>query len=140
MSDLSQNLHIDAVNGLDPDSPVVMLNLMKFRAQSLDGNGTGWDAYLRYSAHTVSLIKARGGTILWTGTVTAVALGPVGEGDWDYSVLVWYPNPGAFVDMMNSAEYAEGNPDRENGTERHLILATRMDYSKLLPTTNLPVS
>ena len=134
MSELSEQLHIDAVNGLDPDSPVVMLNLMKFRAQSLDGNGTGWEAYLRYSAHTVSLIKARGGTIIWAGTVNAVALGAVGEGDWDYAVLVWYSKPSGFVDMMTSAEYAQGNVDRENGTERHLILATHMEYAKLAPT------
>ena len=36
--------------------------------------------------------------------------------------------------MMTSAEYAQGNVDRENGTERHLILATHMEYEKLAPT------
>ena len=34
---------------LDQHAPVVMLNLMRFREKSLDGNGSGWDAYLRYS-------------------------------------------------------------------------------------------
>jgi hypothetical protein len=33
--------------------------------------------------------------------------------------------------MMTSPEYAEGNVHRENGTERHSILATRTEYSKL---------
>lgn len=50
-------------------------------------------------------------------------------------MLVLYPRPAAFVEMMTSPEYAVGNVDRENGTERHLILATRMDYSKLAPPT-----
>ncbi len=81
------------------------------------------------------LLKARRGTILWAGDVRAVALGSVVEGDWDYAVLVWYPRPAAFLDMMTSPEYAAGNVDRENGTERHLILATRMDYSKLASPT-----
>lgn len=131
MATLREPLHIDAVAGLDPATPVVMLNLMKFRARSLDGNGSGWDAYLRYSKHTARLFKARGATILWAGDVGAVALGPEADGDWDYAVLVWYPRPAAFLDMMTSPEYAVGNVDRENGTERHLILATRTAYSKL---------
>jgi uncharacterized protein (DUF1330 family) len=130
MSTLQHTLHADLVAGLDPTLPVVMLNLMKFRNASLDGRGTGWDAYRRYSAHTVKLLRARGATIIWAGDVRAVALGPVSEGDWDYAALVWYPRPSAFLDMMQSPEYAQGNVDRENATERHLILATHSAFSK----------
>ena len=136
MTTLREPLHIDAVAGLDPDTPVVMLNLMKFRERSLDGNGSGWDAYRRYSAHTIKLMKARGATIVWAGDVRTVALGSVADGDWDYVALVWYPKPAAFIDMLTSAEYALGNVERENGTERHLILALHAGYSKLAtPTT-----
>lgn len=131
MSSPTHTLHADAVAGLDPALPVVMLNLMKFRARSLDGNGSGWDAYKRYSAHTVVLLKARGASIIWAGDVRTVALGPAAFGDWDYAALVWYPGPAAFIDMLTSAEYQVGNVDRENGTERHLILATHQAYSKL---------
>ena len=128
---LREPLHREAVAGLDPDEPAVMLNLMKFHLRSLDGDGSGWDAYRRYSAQITPLLKERGATILWTGDVRTVALGSVADGDWDYAALVWYPNPNAFLDMMMSAEYAAGNIDRENGTERHLILATHTAYSKL---------
>ncbi len=69
-------LNIRGLEELDHDGPVVMVNLMRFRERSLDGNGSGWDAYLRYSALTVPMIKARGGTLLWTGDARAVALGP----------------------------------------------------------------
>ena len=133
MTSLRELLHLDAVAGLDRDAPVVMLNLMKFRARALDGNGSGWDAYRRYSAHTVKLLKPRGASIVWAGDVRGVALGALAEGDWDYAALVWYPRPAAFADMMTSAEYAVGNVERENGTERHLILAMREGYSKLGP-------
>ena len=135
MTKPTESLHADAVSGLDQNAPVVMLNLMKFRAKSLDGNGTGWDAYRRYSAHTVRLLKACGATIIWTGDVRTVALGSRSEGDWDYAALVWYPRPAAFVNMMTSPEYAKGNMDRENGTERHLILATHTTYAKLTEPT-----
>ena len=68
-------LNVSGLERLDLRAPVVMLNLMRFRERSLDGDGSGWDAYLRYSALTVPMIKARGGTLLWTGDAKAVALG-----------------------------------------------------------------
>ena len=55
-----------------------MLNLIRFHERSLDGNGSGWDAYKRYSALTVPMIKARGGTLLWTGDAKTLALGEAG--------------------------------------------------------------
>ena len=45
-----EHLNIEALSALPDDAPVAMLNLMRFRERSLDGNGSGWDAYLRYSA------------------------------------------------------------------------------------------
>jgi hypothetical protein len=56
-------LNIEGLKDMDRQAPVVMVNLMRFRERSLDGNGSGWDAYLRYSALTVPMIKARGGTL-----------------------------------------------------------------------------
>ena len=68
-------LNIEGLKDLEHQGPIVMVNLMRFRDRSLDGDGSGWDAYLRYSALTVPMIKARGGTLLWTGDAKAVALG-----------------------------------------------------------------
>jgi len=53
------HLNIGVLSALPDDAPVVMLNLMRFRDQSLDGKGSGRDAYLRYSALAIKLIKAR---------------------------------------------------------------------------------
>ena len=108
---------------LPDDGPVVMVNLMKFRAESADGKGSGWDAYLRYSKGVIGLIRERGGDIIWAGRADAVALGPQDQGDWDYVALVRYPSRAAFVDMMTSADYAAVNHHRLNGLERHTILA-----------------
>src|SRR5436309_10993482 len=91
-------LNIKGLDELDPAAPVVMLNLMRFRERSLDGDGSGWDAYLRYSALTVPMIKARGGTLLWTGNAKAVALGVEQHNQWDYVALVYYPSRAAFTD------------------------------------------
>ena len=124
-------LNIQGLEGLDRHAPVVMLNLMRFHARSRDGDGSGWDAYLRYSALTVPMIKARGGTLLWTGNAETVALGEPAGQRWDYLALVSYPSVAAFVDMMTSADYeTRCDPHRRNGCEEHVIIATREAYSK----------
>lgn len=67
MKPLREPLNVELLHQLDADTPVTMLNLMKFRTRSLDGDGSGWDAYRRYSAHTVKLLRVHGATVLWAG-------------------------------------------------------------------------
>lgn len=124
------HLNEQALKALPDDGPVTMLNLMRFRERSLDGNGSGWDAYLRYSALTIKLIKVRGGTIIWTGNAEAVALGVPDQHRWDYVALVRYPTRAAFLDMMTSPEYAAANVERENGCDDHAIIAVSETYRK----------
>jgi uncharacterized protein (DUF1330 family) len=124
-------LNVKGLTELDQAAPVVMLNLMRFRERSADGDGSGWDAYLRYSALTVPMIKARGGTLLWTGNAKAVALGTEQGNQWDYVALVYYPTLAAFIDMMTSADYENlCDPHRRNGCAEHVIICTREAYSK----------
>ena len=124
-------LNVQGLQALDPKASVVMVNLMRFRERSLDGDGSGWDAYLRYSALTVPMIKARGGTLLWTGDAKAVALGAQEGNQWDYLALVYYPDVAAFIDMMTSADYeSRCDPHRTNGCAEHVIIATTEAYSK----------
>ena len=124
------HLNEQALKALRDDGPVTMLNLMRFRERSRDGKGSGWDAYLRYSALTIKLIKARGGTIIWTGNAEAVALGEPHRHRWDYVALVRYPSRVAFLDMMTSPEYAAANLERENGCADHAIIAVNETYRK----------
>ena len=124
-------LNVKGLNETGPEGPIVMVNLMRFRKRSLDGDGSGWDAYLRYSALTVPMIKARGGTLLWTGDAKAVALGEQEGNQWDYLALVYYPSVAAFIDMMTSADYeTRCDPHRRNGCEEHVIICTKQAYSK----------
>ena len=124
-------LNVRGLETLEHQGPVVMVNLMRFHARSLDGDGSGWDAYLRYSALTVPMIKARGGTLLWTGDAKTVALGEPDGHQWDYLALVYYPSVADFIDMMTSAEYETlCDPHRRNGCAEHVIVATAEAYSK----------
>jgi uncharacterized protein (DUF1330 family) len=124
-------LNTDLLQALPDDGPVAMLNLMRFRERSLDGNGSGWDAYLRYSALTIKLIKKVGGTIFWAGEAQAVALGVPEAHRWDYVALVRYSSRAAFLEMMQSEDYRTSNVERENGCADHAIVAIRETYNGL---------
>jgi uncharacterized protein (DUF1330 family) len=124
-------LNIEGLKELEHQGPNVMVNLMRFHERSLDGDGSGWDAYLRYSALTVPMIKARGGTLLWTGAAKAVALGRQDSNQWDYLALVYYPSVADFTDMMTSVDYeTQCDPHRRNGCAEHVIICTKEAYSK----------
>ena len=121
-------LNADLLKGLPDAGPVVMVNLVRFNEFSADGDGSGWDAYLRYSRLTMPLIKARGGGVVWAGRGEGFAFGAAGGGPWDYVVLVRYPSRAAFLDMAMSEDYARANVHRENAVAEHLILATTETY------------
>ena len=130
MSAAIDDLNLETLAALPDDGPVTMLNLMLFRDRSLEGNGSGWEAYLRYSALAIKEIKKVGGTIVWTGNAEAVALGMPDRNRWDYTALVRYPSRKSFIAMMTSPEYALANVERENGCVAHTILAIRETYNK----------
>jgi uncharacterized protein (DUF1330 family) len=114
---------LDALSADEHDGPVVMLNLVKYQ----DG---GKEEYLAYSRGFVPLLKQLGGTILWGGDVTGVAIGDDGADDWDYAVLVRYPSRRAFVDVMTSEAYAAINPHRLAALTKHVLLPVSETYSK----------
>jgi uncharacterized protein (DUF1330 family) len=130
MTRLPKGLNERFVRSLPDEGPVVMVNLVRFRERSLDGNGSGWDAYSRYSKGDTPLLKKVGGTILWAGHVEGAAFGDLRDGRWDWVVLALYPSRAAFLEMMTSDEYARINADRDNGVEDHVILAANQTYSK----------
>jgi len=123
-------LNSDLLRSLPDDGPVVMVNLVRFRERSLDGNGSGWDAYLRYGRANMPLMKKVGGTNLWTGHVEAAAFGEQSTAPWDWIALVSYPSKAAFLQMITSPEYQVINTDRENGVEEMVILSATEAYSK----------
>lgn len=129
-----EELQADFIRSLPDEGPVVMVNLVRFHDRATDGSGSGWDAYVRYSSGFAPLLKAAGGTILWSGRVEGTALGALASGErWDFVVLVRYPSRAVFLDVLTSPAYAEANEHRDRGVARHLILAANEMYSKFAP-------
>jgi uncharacterized protein (DUF1330 family) len=128
-----KELNEDFIRSLPDNGPVVMVNLLRFKGESADGDGSGWDAYSRYSKAIPPLLKGVGGTILWAGDVEGAAYGDLNAKHWEFVVLVRYPSRKAFLKMVTSPEYAQANVHRENGVEDHVILASTETYSKFSP-------
>jgi uncharacterized protein (DUF1330 family) len=123
-------LHIETLDRIPDGVPVVMVNLMKFKAQSDDGDGTGWDAYVRYSKGVNHLIREVGGGIVWTGEAKGASFGPAEYGDWDFVALVRYPSKAAFHTFITSPEYEAQNHHRLNGCAQHVIIASEQAYGR----------
>ena len=103
-------------NHPDTEGPVYMVNLLKYREKSLDGNGSGRDAYYRYGAVAQPLLESLGAVVIWMGSVEHLAL-----------------NRDTFIEMVTSEEYLAANEHRENGTEKHLIFALKTVISNPFP-------
>jgi len=134
MASQPKELNEDLVGALPDPGPVVMVNLVRFLETARDGDGSGWDAYVRYSRLFMPLLKACGGTILWSGDAEGLAFGALDGTDWDYVVLVQYPSRAAFLKTVTSADYERANVHRENGVADHVIISTTETYSKFRPT------
>jgi uncharacterized protein (DUF1330 family) len=112
----------------DLETPVVMLNLLKFAERVGGGNGagTGRDSYARYGERVRSMLEQVGGRILWHGRADSVVIG--GEGDiWDAVILVEYPSRKAFIEMTSSPKYGDVSKDRTAGlADSRLIAMTEL--------------
>jgi uncharacterized protein (DUF1330 family) len=106
------------------DGPVVMLNLLKFKARTDDGGSSGSDEYRKYGDAAVEMIEARGGKVVWAGRAEQVLIGDPAEA-WDTVLLVQYPSRAAFVEMVSTPEYDKAHEHREAGLERTIVIACR---------------
>jgi len=105
------------------EGPVVMLNLLKFKARADSGDATsGEAAYRTYGDAAVAMIEERGGSVIWAGRADQVLIGDPAD-DWDQVLLVQYPSRAAFLDMVSQPAYQEAHRHRESGLERTVVVA-----------------
>ena len=107
------------------DSPVVMLNLLRFKALAgaPDEGISGQAAYQRYGDAMRKLVEGRGGRFLWMGSVDSQVIGEGAE-SFHVAALVEYPSRKAFVEIATSPEVAAIGVHRAAGLEGQWLLAT----------------
>jgi uncharacterized protein (DUF1330 family) len=108
----------EALAARPADQPVVMINLLQFRA---DG---GRQSYLRYMQEVGPHLQRVGGAVRYAGQSPGVV---IGEGEtpwWDAIIVVEYPSPAAFLDMVSNDEYRDVHEHRAGGLDRGDLIAT----------------
>ena len=113
----------------DIDSPISMLNLLKFKdkAEYEDGRVTdltGREAYQIYALGVAKLVENTGGKVLFGAEVSRLMLGEVEE-LWDTVAIAQYPSRRKMLEMMMSSEYAEISVHRTAGLKGQLNIETK---------------
>lgn len=118
---------------LDAGRPVIMLNLVRFRAVAdysarpdlaPDEPISGAEAYQRYSTAAQSALAEIGGMLEQFRSCAPTFIGPEDE-QWDAMLLVRYPSPAAFQTMITAPAYLKA------AAHRTAALAD----SRLIPTS-----
>ena len=117
---------VEALMADDSGRPVVMVNLLKFRAKAVYPDGrpsdlTGRQAYDLYGAAMQKVIEDNGGRLLFGGDIASLVIGEVGD-LWDTCILVEYPSAAAFAAIVTSPEVAEIGVHRAAGLEGQLLI------------------
>jgi uncharacterized protein (DUF1330 family) len=108
----------EALAARPADAPVVMINLLQFKA---DG---GRESYLRYTREVAPHLQRVGGTVRYAGASPSVVIGDGEKPWWDAIIVVEYPSPAAFLDMVSNEEYLEVHEHRAAGLDRGDLIAT----------------
>lgn len=108
---------LEALAARPADEPVVMINLLRFT----DG---GRDSYLRYVRAAGPHVQRVGGTVRYAGSAPAQVIGADAKPWWDAILVVEYPSPAAFLDMVSNEDYRRIHEHRTAGLERGDLIAT----------------
>ena len=104
--------NFDAFKALPRDTPIHMLNLVRFREKAaypeghpLAGKGlSGAEAYAEYGRTSGPIFTRVGGSVVWRGVMQAIVIGPADE-YWDTAFVARYPNSAAFMEMVTDPQY-----------------------------------
>jgi uncharacterized protein (DUF1330 family) len=113
----------------DIDTPIEMVNLLKFKdkAEYADGRETdltGEEAYGIYAAEVQAHIEKKGGTTVFFGRVSRLMLGEVEE-LWDWIAIARYPSRKAMLEMMMDPDYQASETHRSAGLKGQLNIETK---------------
>jgi uncharacterized protein (DUF1330 family) len=100
------------------EQPVVMVNLLQFHT---DG---GRQSYLRYVQEAAPHLQRVGGTVRYAGVSPTVVIGDGEKPWWDAILVVEYPSPAAFLDMVTNEDYLKVHEHRVAALDRGDLIAT----------------
>jgi uncharacterized protein (DUF1330 family) len=109
---------IAVVEGLTPDAPVTMVNLLRFKQPD------GREHYFRYGAEIAPLLQKAGATVRYDGSSPLYVIGDRPRPWWDMIVIVEYLTPEAFLMKVTNEEYRVAHVHRAAALDRAELIAT----------------
>jgi len=106
------------------DTPVTMLNILKFKEKADGKDETGMEAYNRYGANAASHLEKAGGKVIFAGAVQNTIIGDM-EDQPHQILLVEYPSVSHFLNMVMSPEYQAITGDRTIALEYGGLMACK---------------
>ena len=100
-----------------PDEPVVMLNLLRFKAEG------GRESYERYAREIVPFLEKVGAEMVYLGDTSTALVAPDAH-DWDAVLLVRYPSRRAFSRMVADPDYQRITSLRTEALSEAVLQAT----------------
>ena len=114
---------MEFVNNYPAGQPLVMLNILKFKTRSGQGDESGEAAYNRYGRNVQPVLEKAGAKVIWAGQVNQVVIGDQSQQP-DRILLVEYPSKAAFLKMVSSEAYQAVAHDRLIALEYGGLVAT----------------
>ena len=109
------------------DQPVTMINILRYKDKTGNGDETGEMAYARYGQNVLPFLKKAKGRLIWRGEVHATVIGD-GSQQPQVVLLVEYPSIQNFIDMTTDPEYIKIAKDRTLGLEYGGLMASTSVY------------
>ncbi len=104
------------------DTPLTMLNIIKFKSKTEAGNETGKQAYTRYFKNAKKYVKQSGAKLIWKGAVATTVIGNT-KNEPDMIFLVEYPSVAHFIKMVSNPDYKKIANDRTIALEYGGLIA-----------------
>lgn len=118
MTEDNRPVNLKAFANLPADQPVVMINLLKF-------NDTGGvESYRQYGVDVQPHLERVGGRVIYAGGNPWAIIGDDERPWWDSILVVEYPSPQAFVDMVTDPGYQEIHRHRAAALSQGDLIAT----------------
>jgi len=111
-------VNLKAFANLPADAPVVMINLLKFHQ---DG---GRERYAQYAREVAPHLQRVGGSVRYGGTTPVNIIGDGERPWWDAILVVEYPSPQAFTDMVTDPGYQQVHEHRAAALQQGDLVAT----------------
>ncbi len=100
-----------ALKNYPKDKPLSIVNIVRFRDKTPDGQEEGKEAYKRYIVKSMPFVQAVGGQLIWRGKPTTVIVGDDSRKP-DVIFIVQYPSVDSFFQMIKNPEYQAITKDR----------------------------